>query len=45
MAAVTICSDFGAQENKASVYIIKYDSSNFPKVILIAGNGSGISII
>ena len=45
MAAVTICSDFGAQENKVSVYIVKYDSSNFPEIILMAGNGIGISII
>ena len=45
MAAVTICSDFGAQENKVSVYIVIYDSSNFPKIILMAGNGIGISII
>ena len=45
MAAVTICSDFGSQENKVGIYIVKYGSSNFPKIILIAGSGIGLSII
>ena len=29
MTAVTICSDFGAQENKLGIYIVKYGSSKF----------------